>query len=110
MRMDTGALEQERIARIRQINEKPYLNIKKDIFNGTGPTTLEVNPYPKIVPLSDMTNGMQYKPDINDGSLNQYDNIFQRNVKYSYDSDEEYGPNNNLIQSKKYKENIFLNG
>lgn len=40
MRIDTGALNIDRITRVRQINEKPYLNIQKDIFNGTGPTTL----------------------------------------------------------------------
>jgi len=36
LRMDTGALNLDRIARIRQINQRPYLNIKQKIFNGTG--------------------------------------------------------------------------
>lgn len=34
MRIDTGTLDQSRICRIRQINEKPYLNILRNIYNG----------------------------------------------------------------------------
>jgi hypothetical protein len=74
MRLDTGALDINKVSRIRQINEKPYLNIERGVFNGTGPTILQFNPYLKKVMLRDATNGMQYKPDTNDGSIHAYDN------------------------------------
>lgn len=56
-----------------------------------------------------MTNGMQYKPEINEGNLNAYDNIIQRNVLYKYDSDEVYAQQNSKVDGKKYVEDIFTN-
>ncbi len=80
IRLDTGALAIDRVSRIRQMNQKPFLNIQRDIFNGTGPTTLELNPYKSKVMLGSMTNGMQYKPDTNEGSIYAYDNLMQRDI------------------------------
>lgn len=58
MRIDTGALDLSRISKVRQINEKPYLNIQQNIFNGSGYVQAPVNPWEKRVYLKDMTNGM----------------------------------------------------
>ena len=52
---------------------------------------------------------MQFKPDINDGSLNAYDNLLQRNIKYNYHSDVDFSSDGTKVSAKKYTENIFGN-
>ena len=37
MKMNTGALDIDKVARIVQVNDEPYLNIQKNIYNGSGP-------------------------------------------------------------------------
>lgn len=59
--------------------------------------------------MDDVTNGMQFKPDVNDGNLNAYDNILQRNILYKYDSDETYSRNGEKVEGKKYVENTISN-
>lgn len=87
IRIDTGALRQERIARIRQINQAPYFNIQKEIYNGTGYVSTIINPWKQKFEIKNATNGMQFKPNIEDGGVNTYDNTLQRNLLYKYDSD-----------------------
>eukprot|EP00347_Sterkiella_histriomuscorum_P017232 403350176 len=110
MRIDTGALEQERISRVRQINLKPYLNIQQNIYNGTGYVQAPVNPWYNRVSLNDMTNGLQYKPEINEGTLNQYDNVYMRNFVYKYSEDTTFQQNDQSILAKTYTEKVFNNG
>lgn len=105
MRLDTGALDIGRVSRIRQINEKPFLNIQKNVFNGTGFTSMQLNPYKNKVMVGIMTNGMQYKPDTNDGSIFAYDNLMQRDIQYSYSSDVDYSS----VAAKKFTEFTFDN-
>ena len=83
--------------------------MRQKIFNGTGYVEAQINPYSERVSLNDMTNGMQYRPSIDDGSLNAYDNNLQRNIKYKYDSDQSLGAGDNKISAKKYTEDTFNN-
>lgn len=103
--MDTGSLEIEKIARIRQINQKPYLNVLQQIYNGTGYVSVAVNPYDVRVPLDENTNGMQFKPEINEGNLDAYDNSFFRAFSYQYSEDSSIstGSGDKTVKTKVYK-------
>jgi hypothetical protein len=52
---------------------------------------------------------MQYKPDINEGNINAFDNLMQRNILYKYDSDQVVSSDSGDIDAKKYVENTFSN-
>jgi hypothetical protein len=46
------------------------------VYNGTGPNYAPVNLWDKKAPLANTTNGMQFHPESNAGSISVYDNQF----------------------------------
>lgn len=106
LRIETGSIDVSKVARIRQINQKPYINVLTNIFNGTGYVQAPVNPYSVRVPLSEDTSGMQFQPEVNEGTLQAYDNLFFRDFYYPYSSEDSYYTSNadTSIQTKVYSQ------
>lgn len=64
----TGSLDQERLGKIRFVNDKDYVNKKVAVFNGTALNLVQVSPTPKPVVFtkSIATNGMQFPANLKD--------------------------------------------
>ena len=101
--MKLGTISESDVGKLRFINDKNYLNNLQEIYDGANRTFLPVAPFNKFQMLGYATNGMQFSPDLNDGShdkIQVYDSdLFTLNEYYSDGSFEEVSN----IKGKVYK-------
>lgn len=54
--------------------------------------------------LDDISNGLQFPPQSNDGIINAFDNLYQRPFSYEYNSDSSVDGPDGVISTKIFKE------
>ena len=110
IKIKTGTGHVENISKLTQINQKAFVNKRLTIFNGTGPIETAVNLWDKKVQLEDVTNGMQFHPETNEGTIRIYDNQFQRHLQFQYHKDENLkGTDDSNTLVKTFREDTISN-
>lgn len=80
-----------------------------NVYNGNESVALAINHWDKKVHVSQMTNGLQYMPDLKDNNISAYDNQIQRNILYKFDSETSTGSGKDKITVRKFTENTLSN-
>jgi hypothetical protein len=101
----TGSVSLDKVARVRFLNEKNYLNRQMPIFDGAERTMMPVTTG-GIERFTKATNGMQFAPGVvqNDDKLTLFDDqlLALTDYKSNGDIDSDFGKSGSGIQVKRY--------
>lgn len=88
MWINSGASDPYQVGQVQQLNNKPYLNSLTQIYDGSQISSQPVNPWAREVALDGISNGLQYAPQTDGGSVKSYDSLYQRYFEYESSGDE----------------------
>jgi hypothetical protein len=65
IKINTGASDPYQVAKVTQVNEKPFLNTLYPVYDGNKTMILPFNPWRKFRLFDNVMNGMQFTPQSN---------------------------------------------
>lgn len=94
--MYTGSLGVNEVSTVRRLNDVSYVNKNYLMFNGTYYHNVTLSPYgsDSLVKFSKCSNGMQFSPGTEDGTLRVYDNSMLMIKSFEYSKDDDFETSN----------------